>query len=225
MAYTFLLINLFLILIPFLLASDKKVMLVEHLKSMIFSSLIVTVFFSEIAVSLIKLNAWSFNLAYLTGVTYRQLPLEMYLFIFAFSFAGLGIYNYLNYKFPKNDLQKYSLAISHLLMGVCIAMLFFAYAKWYTAITFASLMLLLIGVEYINTYRFMYKFYRAFVVLLIPFYCCYWLICNLPIIQFEPKENVNFDLAKIPFESYFFTLAMFLLGVYLLEVFKNRKKS
>ena len=224
MTYTFLLLNLVLVLIPFVLALDKKVFIGEHLRNMIFSSLIVTVFFSEIAVSLTKLKAWSFNFSYLTGISYREVPLDIYLFIFAFSFAGLGIYNYLNYKFPKNHLQKYSLTVSHLLMGVCIAMLFFAYEKWYTAITFASLLLLLIGVEYINTYRFMYKFYRAFVVLLIPFFGCYWMICNLPIIQFEQKENVNFDLAKIPFESYFFTLAMFLFSVYLLEVFKNRKK-
>lgn len=223
MTYIFLLINLCLLLIPFLLATDKKVFVFENIKSAILPSLIVTVIFSEIAVFFTGLKVWSFNPVYLIGVYYRELPLEEYLFIFTFSFAGLGIYNYLNAKFPKNDLQKYSLALSHALMGVCIAILFFAYTKWYPAITFAFLMMLLIGVEYINTLRFMYKFYRAFVAMLIPFYICHALICNLPVTTYLPIENLGFDLFKIPFENHFFMMGMLLLGVYLLEFFKSRK--
>ncbi|TCC87910.1 lycopene cyclase domain-containing protein [Pedobacter frigiditerrae] len=223
MTYTFLQLNLFLFLIPFALALDKKVFKIENIRSLIVPSLIVTVIFSEIAVFFTGLKVWEFNAAYLVGIYYRELPLEEYLFIFTFSFAGLGIYNYLNAKFPKNDLQKYSLALSHALMGVCIAMLFFAYTKWYPAITFAFLMMLLIGVEYINTLRFMYKFYRAFVASLILFYICYGVICNLPITTYQATENLGFDLFKIPFENYFFTMGMLLLGVYLLEFFKSRK--
>lgn len=224
MTYTFLLLNLFVVLIPFVLALDKKAIGIASLKSIILPSLIVAFVFSEIPVFLTGLRVWSFNPAYLIGVSYRGLPLEEYLFIFTSSFTGLGIYNYLNTKFPKNDLQKFSLALSHLMIGICIAFLFFAYAKWYTVITFASLLLLLIGVEYVNTLRFMYRFYRAFVVSLIPFYCCYGIICNLPIIQYDERQNVGFNLAKIPFENHFLMMAMLLLSVYLFEVFKSRKK-
>lgn len=223
MAYTFLHLNLFLFLIPIALAFDKKVFPIKNISSLIVPSLIVTVIFSEIAVFFTGLKVWEFNSAYMVGMYYRELPLEEYLFIFTFSFAGLGIYNYLNAKFPKNDLQKYSLAVSHALMGICIAMLFFAYTKWYPAITFAFLMMLLIGVEYINTLRFMYKFYRAFVTSLIPFYICYGIICNLPITTYKTTENLGFDLFKIPFENHFFIMGMLLLGVYLLEFFKSRK--
>ena len=223
MTYTFLYLSLFLLLIPIALLADRKVFALGNIRSLIVPSLVVTVIFSEIAVFLTGLKVWEFNTAYLIGIDYRELPLEEYLFIFTFSFAGLGIYNYLNAKFPKNDLQKYSLALSHALMGVCIAMLFFAYTKWYPAIIFAFLMMLLIGVEYINTLRFMYKFYRAFAVSLIPFFICYGVICNLPITTYQAKENLGFDLFKIPFESYFFIMGMLLLGVYLLEFFKSRK--
>lgn len=223
MTNTFLLLNLFLLLIPIGLVADKKVFALRNLRPLIVPSLIVTVIFSEIAVFLTGLKVWEFNPAYLVRVYYRALPLEEYLFIFSFSFAGLGIYTYLNAKFPKNDLQKYSLALSHALMGVCIAMLFFAYSKWYPALTFAFLLLLLIGVEYINTLRFMYKFYRAFVVSLIPFYIGYGLICNMPITSYQVTEYLGFDLFKIPLESYFFTMGMLLLGVYILEFFKSRK--
>ena len=127
MTYTFLILNLFVVLIPFALMLDRKVTSVDKLKSIILPSLIVTFVFSEVAVFLTGLKAWKFNTDYLNGASYRGLPLEEYIFLFSFSFAGLGFYNYLNAKFPKNDLQKYSLTLSNLMMGICIAFLFCCY--------------------------------------------------------------------------------------------------
>lgn len=219
---TFLYIDLFLLFIPLLLSLDRKAKVLSNLKSILIASLLVMLVFSEVAIFLTGVKAWNFNEAYIIGVDYRGLPLEAYLFLFLFSFAGLGIYNYLNSRFPKNELQKYALAVSHALMGVCIAMLFFAYTKWFPLITFAFLMMLLIGVEYINTLRFMYKFYRAFVFALIPFFVCYGVICSFPIITYDAKESLDFSLATIPFENYFLMMGTLLLGVYFMEVL-NRK--
>lgn len=225
MTYYFLLLNLFLILIPLFLAIDRKVYDFGNIKSSILPALVTTIIFSEIDIFFAGLKIITFNPKFLLGVFYRQLPLEEYLFIFAFSFAGLSIYNYLNAKYPKQELQKYSLAISNLMLGICIAMLFFAYNKWYTAFTFSVLAVIVVGIEYINQLRFMYRFYRAFVVCLIPFYICYGLICNLPIIQYKAAENVGYSLAKIPFENHFLFMSMLLLGVYILEFLKNRKAN
>lgn len=218
MIYIFLYLNVFLLLIPFALALDKKV----FIRSLIVPSIIVTIIFSETGVFFAGLKVWTFNPAYLVGITYRQLPLEMYLFYFTFSFACLGIYNYLNNKFPKNDLQKYSLSLSNLLLGLMVAMLFFAYTKWYTVIIFAILFLALLYIEYKNQLRFMYKFYRAFVVCLIPLYISFGILCNVPIISYNAAETVDVNLFNIPLENHFYLMAMLLLGVYFIEVFKSR---
>ncbi|MGF1923177.1 MAG: lycopene cyclase domain-containing protein, partial [Bacteroidia bacterium] len=186
-------------------------------------SLIVTVIYSETGVFFASgSKVFEFNPTYLLGLSYRQLPLEMYLFYFTSSFAGLGIYSYLNMKFPKNDLQKYSLALSNLLLGVMVAILFFAYTKWYTVTTFTLLFLLMLYIEYRNQLRFMYKFYRAFVVCLIPFFICYGILCNIPIISYQPKEMIDVNLFNIPFENYFYMMGMLLLGVFFLEVLESR---
>ncbi|MES2650593.1 MAG: lycopene cyclase domain-containing protein [Bacteroidota bacterium] len=218
MTHIFLYLNLFLFLIPFVLTSNEKI----NLRSLLIPSLIVTVIFSETGVFFAGLKVWSFNPAYLMGISYRQLPLEMYLFYFTSSFAGLGIYTYLNAKFPKNDLQKYALSLSNLLLGLMVAMLFFAYTKWYTATTFTILFLLLLYIEYKNQLRFMYKFYRAFIVCLIPFYISYGILCNMPIISYQAKETIDVNLFSIPFENHFYMMGMLLLGVYLVEVLKKR---
>ncbi len=218
MTYIFLYLNLFLFLIPFILRNDPK-----QLRLMIIPALIVTVIFSETGVFFTGLKVWIFNPVYLLGVSYRQLPLEMYLFYFTSSFASLGIYNYLNAKFPKNDLQKYSLALSNLLLGLMIAMLFFAYTKWYTVTIFAILFLLMLFIEYKNQLRFMYKFYRVFVVCLIPFYISFGILCNVPIISHNAVETIGVNLFRIPFESHFYMMGMLLLGVFLMEVLKSRR--
>ena len=219
MTYIFLYLNLFLFLIPIALSADKKI----NLTSLILPSLIVTVIYSETGVFFAGLKVWTFDPAYLLGVTYRRLPLEMYLFYFTSSFAGLGIYNYLNAKFPKNDLQKYSLSLSHLLLGIMVAILFFGYTKWYTATTFVLLFLMLLYIEYKNQLRFMYRFYRAFLVCLVPFYISYGILCNVPVIRYKAVETIDVNLFNIPFENHFYMMGMLLLGVYFMEVFKSRQ--
>lgn len=218
MTYIFLYLNLFLFIIPIFLSSQKKI----DLRSLLLPSFIVTLIFSETGVFFAGQKVWSFNPDYLLGLNYRQLPLEMYLFYFTSSFSGLGIYQYLNVKFPNNDLQKYGLACSNLLLGITVAMLFFAYTKWYSVTTFTLLFLLLLYIEYRNQLRFMYKFYRAFVICLIPFYISYGILCNLPIISYQAKETVDLNLFSIPFENHFYMMGMLLLGVYLMELIKSR---
>ncbi len=219
MTYIFLYLNLFLLLIPIVLSLDSKI----NLRSLLIPSLIVTIIYSETGVFFAGNKVMMFNPDYLLGLSYRQLPLEMYLFYFASSFAGLGIYSYLNSKFPNNDLQKYALSLSNLLLGIMVAILFFAYTQWYAVITFALLFLLMLYVEYRNQLRFMYKFYRAFVVCLIPFYICYGVLCNIPIISYEAKEMIDVNLFNIPFENHFYMMGMLLLGVFFMELLKIRQ--
>lgn len=222
MTYAFLLINLFLLLIPAALAFDRQNFKAIGFKFMIPAVLITGIIFSAFAVFFSLFRIWSFNEAYLMGISYRDLPLEQYLFSFTFSFAALSIYAYLNARYPNNHLQKFSLSVSNLMIGVCVAFIFFAYAKWYTAITFSVLLLLLLYIEYLNKLRFMYRFYRAYLVSLIPFYICFWFISNLPIITYNNLETVKLRLFAIPLENHFYMMAMILLATYLQEMFKNK---
>jgi hypothetical protein len=222
MTYTFLLLDLFLLLLPFCFFLDRKIFGTEMLRSAILPSLIATIIFSEVAVFFSTAKIWNYNPAYVIGSYYRQLPIEGYLFVFAYSFSGLAIYNYLNGKFPNDDLQKHSLALSNLLLGIFVAALFFAYAKLFSLVTVAILLILLLGIEYFNKLRFMYRFYRAYAVCLILFYGCYALICNLPIIEYNQAETVGINLANIPFENHFYTMGILLLGVYITTYLKHR---
>lgn len=222
MKYTLLLIDFCLLLIPFCFLIGRQALTLKQLVAAIIPAFVTTIIFTEMSIFWTGLKVISFDNSYLLGGYYRTLPAEFYLFIFSFNFAALGIYNFLNLKFPNNDWQKYSLALSNIILGVCVAFIFFAYTKWYTVVIFAFLLLLLLFIEYKNQLRFMYRFYRGFAVTLILFVAAYGLMCNLPIIRHQVAETADLFLFNLPFESILMMMGMMLLTVYVAEFIKDR---
>ncbi|MEJ2905500.1 lycopene cyclase domain-containing protein [Pedobacter panaciterrae] len=225
MNYYYLLINLALLLLSFLLTLDKKANPIRSWKPMIPAVLVSGLFFSVVALIFNQFKVSIFNDEYTVGAHILQLPIEEVLFQFILAFAGLNIYVVLNARFPKNNLERFSLSVSNLLLGVLIAMLFFTHTKLYSVITFSVLFLSLFYVEYVNSLRFMYKFYRAYVVLLIPFCLLYLFIGGLPILTYVFEETIKLKLGVIPFENFFYLMSNLLVSVYLFEVVKSKSKA
>lgn len=135
---------------------------------------------------------------------------------------GLWLYRFFNTKFPNNNLDKFSLSVSNLILGICVAMLFFGYLKGYTLVTFLILFTLLLYIEYKNKLRFMYRFYRTYFALLIPFY----LLCSLAKDQapllYNQNATLKLNLVYLPIEVYFYFMGMLLMTIYLFEFFKSK---
>ncbi|QNR84746.1 lycopene cyclase domain-containing protein [Pedobacter riviphilus] len=226
MNYTYLLINLAVIFFPLVLSFDKKVHFFSKWKFVFPAILLTGVVFLVWDILFTKLNVWSFNPDYLVGVNLLGLPLEEILFFLTVPYACVFIYECLNVYFQKNDLQKYSLALSNLFLGLCGAMLFFGYNRWYTLINFGFLFMVLAYVEYVNVeFRFMYKFYRAYLVSLIPFYIVNGFLTSIPVVLYNDKQNLGFRVGSIPFEDHFYLMGLLLMNIYLYEVFKSRSKK
>lgn len=225
MNYTYLLIDLGLLLVPVLLFSIRQLNFTDNSKFIILAVLINIFTFSVPTEFLTQLKVIVFNPPYLTGMTLWQLPIEELLLLFLLPLSGLAIYLFLNMRFPDQKLEKYSLAVSHFLLGICIAMLYFGHRKFYTLFTFSILTMFLVYVEYVNKIRFMYRFYRAYLVSLIPFYLVYGILTALPVVQYNHLETLDFNLCYIPFESHFYFMAMLLLSVYLFELFKSKARN
>ncbi|WP_225874811.1 lycopene cyclase domain-containing protein [Pedobacter hiemivivus] len=108
------------------------------------------------------------------------------------------------------------------MLGICIAFLFFGYLKLYTATTFIVVLALLLYIEYKNKLRFMYRFYRTYLVLLIPFYLGCMVIKKQSLLIFNENASLKLHLAYLPIEAYFYFLGMLLMAVYLFELFKSK---
>lgn len=222
MSYTYLLINLGLLLLSALLFSNRKLNFSGNSKFIILAVLINVFIFSIPTEYMTRLKVIVFNPPYLSGMTLWELPFEELLFSMLLPLCGLAIYQFLNVRFPDNSRDKYSLAVSNIVLGICIAMLYFGYQKLYTLITFAVLLVFIGYIEYFNKLRFMYKFYRAYLVSLIPFYIVYSILTTIPVIQYNNEQTLKFNLGHIPYENHFYFMSMLLMSVYFYELFKSR---
>lgn len=180
-------------------------------KAALLSLLITGTVFSLLTFLFVKLRILSFNSPVLAGVSAFLVPA-----------IAIGLYQFLNNRFPGNALEKYSLLTSNLLLGLCVALLFFGYQKWYTAITFLTLFALLFFIEYKNKLRFMYRFYRCYVLLLIPFYIVAAVLDGKGSFKFSEAATLKLKLGHIGIEGYFYFMAMLLFAVFFFEFFKHK---
>ncbi|RZJ79340.1 MAG: hypothetical protein EOO47_11130 [Flavobacterium sp.] len=222
MKFLFLALAIAPLLLPLIFQLDKKIFINGNFKMMFGGSLVSCIVFSALLLVQYLLGIITYNTP---EATFRDIPIAQYLIIFTFSLVGVSLYQYLNLKFPKNDLQKYSLAVSNLLLGLCVAFLFFAYNKWYTLSTFATLLVLLLLIEYVGKLRFMYKAYRAFLVILVLFQIIYTVLFWNDIITLNNAHISGMRVLKVPIENHFTLLAIILVGVYMFEFFKSKRAA
>jgi hypothetical protein len=71
----------------------------------------------------------------------------------------------------------------------------------------------------------MYRFYRAYLVMLIPFYISYGVLCGLPIVEYQFTSTTGMKLLDIPLENHFYMMAMLLSVIYLFELFKANEQK
>lgn len=151
-----------------------------------------------------------------------RIPLEQVLLCLILPYLFLVIYFALNAKYQLIKPDKYSLSISNLLMGLCIAMIFFAYTKMYAVSTFGLLLLTLFFLEYRNSRRFMLPFYRAYVVALIPFLIIFVLLHAMDAYVYAIQHTINLRIAYIPFELYFYFMCSSLITLAIYELKKHK---
>lgn len=223
MKFAFLLLALGLLVLPLIFNLDKKIFKQGNFIPALGASLISAIIFSTLTIVLQLLGVLIYKESNTVGVAFKDIPLEQYILNFTFSFASVALYQYLNNKFPNNNLQRYSLALSNLLLGLCVAFLFFAYSKWYTLSTFATLFILLFIIEYVGKLRFMYKAYRTFVIMLIPFYLVYGILFWNGILKISENAVSKMYVAKIPVENHFMMLSILLVSIYMFEFFKSKR--
>jgi hypothetical protein len=159
---------------------------------------------------------------YLINSQLVGIPVEQILLSFFLPFVFLVIYEYLNSTKPMVKTDKYSLSISNVLMGLSIAMIFFAYNKGLAVVTFSMLLLILFYVEYKNRRRFMLPFYRAYAFALILFLFIFIPIHALSIYKYTKGQTIELNIAYIPFEAYFYFLTMGLITIFAYELFKRK---
>lgn len=167
------------------------------------------------------LGFWGFNDRYLTGISLFGLPLGEYLFFLVIPYCCVFIYRVMNYFFAKDWWStKLTGNISNFLMGFSGALAITFYDRWYTVLTFGSLAVLIYLHSRVWKTPWMGRFYRAYLVILVPFFIVNGILTGTgieeEIVWYNENEMIGTRILTVPFEDAFYGMVLILgiVGIY-----------
>jgi lycopene cyclase domain-containing protein len=224
MSFLYLIINLFTISIPLLRSFEPKINYSSNFKGLFIGISLTGLFFIIWDIIFTKLGIWGFNPEYLSGLYIFNLPIEECLFFITVPFSCVFIYEVLNYFFKTDPLLKIKKAFSVFLAIALLILSVVYHDKWYTFLTFAFTALFLLYLVYIAKVQWLGKFFRAFIVILIPFFIVNGILTGTGIEQevvwYNNDENLGIRILTIPIEDSVYGMLLILGNTFFFEKFR-----
>lgn len=226
MNYTYLLINLFSILIPFVASFDKRLDFYKQWKFLFPAIFITLAFFINWDVLYTYLGVWGFNPKYLTGINLINLPIEEWLFFITIPYACVFTYTSLNYLIKKDYFKDYEKIISWTLILVLLVVGLVNYNRIYTSFTFITTSIFIILHLYVFKSTYLSRFYFAYMIILFPFLIVNGILTGSfideQVVWYDNTQNLGIRIFTIPIEDSVYGLLLILMNVTFFEAFKNR---
>jgi lycopene cyclase domain-containing protein len=217
--YTYLLIDFFTIVVPFIFSFHPKLQFHRTWKSFFPAVAITGIIFILWDIYFTHLGVWGFNPTYIVGLKIGNLPIEEVFFFLCIPYSCVFTYHCLNrlikLKMGKNTTTVVTLGL--IIFGFIAGCLYFG--KFYTSVTaFGLSMLLLIG-KYLLKVDWLGKFYLVYLVLLIPFCIVNGLLTGTglaaPVVWYNPTEIIGPRILTIPIEDVFYGMDLILLNLFI----------
>ncbi len=229
MEYTYLLINFFTLLIPFLFSFHPKLRFYKRWNAFFPAAFLTGTIFILWDIGFTALGVWGFNPRYVTGIEVANLPVEEILFFLCIPYACVFTWHCLSFFLPSkwSEYRQKAITFSLSLLLIILAILF--YENIYTTVTFFSLAVLLLITAFILEVSWLSRFYIVYSLLLLPFLIVNGILTGLfleqPVVWYNEAEIIGLRLFTIPVEDAFYGMELILLNVLLYEyfmVFKQR---
>ena len=218
--FSYLLINLFIILGPLILSFEKGLYFWGKIKYVIFAILASNLIFITWDAIATYLGHWNFSGDHITGLHLGNLPIEEVLFFFTANYATLFMYEVFveRVKPSMKSMDSNKVHYFHIfLLFLFIVLLLYLGAGGYTAIALSLTVLFLLIETLIPFYARIEKFYIYLLSIFIVFLIFNSILTGIPIVSYDPAAIVGFRLGTIPAEDVFFNYLMVLstLRIYL----------
>lgn len=229
MQFTYLLVNFFTILIPFLFSFHPKLKFHKTWKAFFPAVLITGVLFVIWDSYFTYLGVWGFNQRYLTGIQIGNLPLEEVLFFFCIPYACVFTFHCLSLFMSKRTDFKKQKNFTVFLVIVLLVVGFMNIGNLYTATTFLSLSIVLVLSHFVWRIRWLNRFYRIYGVLLIPFFIVNGVLTGTGIeeevVWYNSSEFLNIRLLTIPIEDIFYGMELILINLLIYKFLLSRSRA
>lgn len=217
MKYTYLLIDFFTIIVPFIFSFHPKLNFYKTWKAFFPAVIITGLIFILWDVYFTNLGVWGFNPTYLIGLNIANLPLEEILFFFCIPYSCVFTYHCLNLFIKKSVAAPTEkiITLSFIIIALTIGLL--SLDKVYTATTFILLAALLTFAKFIARVSWLAKFYVIYGVLLFPFLIVNGLLTgtglDAPVVWYNNNEIFGVRILTIPVEDVFYGMDLILMNL------------
>lgn len=223
-AYTYLLIDIGCLIIPFAASFYPKHAFYKEWKPFLAANVIVSFFFLVWDANFTLNRIWGFNPDYLVGFDILNLPIEEVLFFFCIPYACVFTYFALKYLVRNNPLEPYHKILTMLLILILLLVGLVSLGNWYTSITFLLTAIYLIF-RLIRKANLAHHYLAYFIIL--PFFCISNGILTgsfleAPIVWYDDGENLGIRLFTIPVEDTIYGLLLIFMNIDLYEFFKRK---
>ena len=225
MKYTYLLLNLCSIVIPFACSFEDRLQFYKKWKSLFPGILIPGTLFLIWDSLFTTQEIWRFNPQYLIGIKIYNLPIEEVLFFFCIPYSCVFTYEVLNYFVKQDVLGKYArhgtIILAYILVAVAFQYHEMAYTFCTSALTvgFLLLHLVILKKEYWSRLVFSY------LVILIPFFMVNGILTGTglhePVVWYNNEENLGIRILTVPIEDTIYGFLLTGLNITIYEYFKR----
>lgn len=217
MKLTYLLLNIFTILVPFVRSFEQKIAFYKKWKFFVPANLITSAFFLTWDYFKTSNGVWSFNDSYILGPRLFGMPLEEYLFFLTVPYACTFIYETVSL-FIKNTVLPFALRnISLVISILCFISSFFFMHKAYTFSVLFIIGLLLPLFIFSMSWQKADKMILMYVISLIPMLVVNGLLTALPVVIYNDNQNLGIRLGTIPVEDFVYNAILLFMTISLYE--------
>ena len=226
MKWTYLLVDLFTVLVPFLFSFHAKIRFDKQFKFYFLANLGSASIFLLWDYFFTKWNVWSFNEQYLLGFNIAGLPIEEILFFFCIPFACVFTYYCFTRFFSIQWTGTVRLIIILLLSLILLFIGITNIERAYTGLACISSGLLLMLLHFYWKVKWLDMALCTYAVLLIPFFIVNGILTGTgldePVVIYNDAENLGIRLITIPVEDVAYGFELFLLTVFFYENVKKQ---
>jgi len=223
MKWTYLLINLFTVLIPAVRSAEPELRFYHKLKYFLPGMIFTAIFFIVWDYFKTRAGVWGFNDKYILGIKFFGLPVEELLFFvtvpYACTFTYEAISHFFGSKIPENKVRWFVWLIS----VSAIITSFFAIGKAYTfSVLFIGGLMFPI-VSWLMPGNSLNVFFITYIISLIPMAVVNGLLTSLPVVTYDNTQNLGIRIGSIPVEDFIYAAILLAMNISLYQWQKNGK--
>ena len=225
--YTYLLVNLLSIAVPFAFSSHPRLEFYQTWRAFWPACLITAAAFLAWDVLYTHLGVWGFNPRYLLGIDLLNLPLEEVLFFICIPYACTFTYACLKRLVPSDPLAGIARPVTLALTILLVTTAALSGGRLYTTVTFVLCAAFLIAHLLVYDADYMGWFYLSYAVIFAgPFLLVNGILTGSfleeQVVWYNDAENLGVRAFTIPIEDFIYGLLLYLMNVTLYERFLRK---